>query len=909
MPTGYGNQRMSMGAQMNNGQMNAMNGPMSMSGGNGPGGRMSMGMSNMSSGPNGMGGPQGHMSAGYGPGMNNVGGGPRGRPTPYPNPQQYMAQKRNGASFNNSYGNGMSMQAQPQSQHPAYGPGPQSQQQYSNNQVIVRRRTRRARLAATHRLMSVVQQSFRVSEFQSFRASELQTFRLSPCIAHVLVYLYVLMCVCLCLSASPHQQQYVGGQQAGMQQYGKGMQAGAAMNYAPMGAMQGQPSTPSSAYPTTPGHGQPRPGMRGQPYMNSAANNPYYTAGGQMNNGYVGDGNGPNYAPTGAAGQPVGAYNGQNAQYNSRGYHQHSPIPGNPTPPLTPASNMGSYANDMKPAFAAAGVPGDVKPAMPPHKDDELRLTFPVRDGIILAPFRLEHNLAVSNHVFLLKPSVFQTLMTRPDLELQLKCFHHEDRQMNTNWPASVQVSVNATPLLIDRGENKSSHKPLYLKDVCQPERNTIQITVSACCCSHLFLLQLVHRPTVKSVLQGLLRKRLLAAEHCIAKIKRNFSNGQLTAAGQEAGDGVEQTAIKVSLKCPITFKRIALPARGCECKHIPCFDLESYLVMNAERGTWRCPVCNKQAMLEGLEVDQYIWGIINNLAQSDVDEVTVDATASWKPVNALPGKSGFKEEPDQISDCTGSPFGRRVKAMSPNSTQMPTSNSWEMSQGLSPYASLPPLPDMQAITNGQNGQNGMNAMAPHQQPHPASMAAGYTGSNANTPFDFHSSASDFTPLPHMSATENPLDPLAAMEKSLSQHEMAVGFGSTGHSDRTSNAATTVTSSPSTTHSNHNQSGTGGQHTTPTHAPSTPMGPAPTTPQTPAPHTPLTPSTNVGPPSTSSIGNNHAGSGDSSQNQPSSSSSLTHDLSDLNFDPAAVIDGEGHGTEGLNVSDARDVIN
>ena len=78
-------------------------------------------------------------------------------------------------------------------------------------------------------------------------------------------------------------------------------------------------------------------------------------------------------------------------------------------------------------------------------------------------------------------------LFCRSDLELQLKCFHHEDRQMNTNWPASVQVSVNATPLSIDRGENKTSHKPLYLKEVCQPGRNTIQITVSACCCVSIF--------------------------------------------------------------------------------------------------------------------------------------------------------------------------------------------------------------------------------------------------------------------------------------------------------------------------------------------------------------------------------------------------------------------------------------
>ena len=132
-------------------------------------------------------------------------------------------------------------------------------------------------------------------------------------------------------------------------------------------------------------------------------------------------------------------------------------------------------------------------------------MTFPVRDGILLPPFRLEHNLAVSNHVFHLKPQVQQSLMWRPDLELQLKCFHHEDRAMNTNWPNSVQVrqtddsqpqylkfsqlyliqvSVNAQPLTIERStEGKTGHKPLYLKDISQTGRNTIQITVSACCC------------------------------------------------------------------------------------------------------------------------------------------------------------------------------------------------------------------------------------------------------------------------------------------------------------------------------------------------------------------------------------------------------------------------------------------
>ncbi|XP_008561761.1 PREDICTED: zinc finger MIZ domain-containing protein 1, partial [Galeopterus variegatus] len=307
------------------------------------------------------------------------------------------------------------------------------------------------------------------------------------------------------------------------------------------------------------------------------------------------------------------------------------------------------------------------------------------------------------------------------DLELQFKCYHHEDRQMNTNWPASVQVSVNATPLTIERGDNKTSHKPLHLKHVCQPGRNTIQITVTACCCSHLFVLQLVHRPSVRSVLQGLLKKRLLPAEHCITKIKRNFSSvaassGNTTLNGE---DGVEQTAIKVSLKCPITFRRIQLPARGHDCKHVQCFDLESYLQLNCERGTWRCPVCNKTALLEGLEVDQYMWGILNAIQHSEFEEVTIDPTCSWRPV---PIKSDLhiKDDPDGIPS-------KRFKTMSPSQMIMP--NVMEMIAALGPGPSPYPLPPPPGGTNssdyssqGNNYQGHGNFDFPHGNPGGTSM-------------------------------------------------------------------------------------------------------------------------------------------------------------------------------------------
>ena len=135
-------------------------------------------------------------------------------------------------------------------------------------------------------------------------------------------------------------------------------------------------------------------------------------------------------------------------------YPPHSPINGAPTPPMTPGSyphHPGGPGNppggphtqpdikpnlpaDIKPTLngpdvgqpAVSSASGPVGPVGPGGTGapggggpagggagDELRLTFPVRDGVVLPPFRLEHNLAVSNHVFHLRDSVYQTLMWR----------------------------------------------------------------------------------------------------------------------------------------------------------------------------------------------------------------------------------------------------------------------------------------------------------------------------------------------------------------------------------------------------------------------------------------------------------------------------------------------------------------
>lgn len=84
---------------------------------------------------------------------------------------------------------------------------------------------------------------------------------------------------------------------------------------------------------------------------------PPYTTSGSQSNQYFGQ-----FPPHQSSGGPQ--YGGSQFQQDvgMRGSYQHSPIPGNPTPPLTPATSMPPYISpnaDIKPNF------NELKPPLP----------------------------------------------------------------------------------------------------------------------------------------------------------------------------------------------------------------------------------------------------------------------------------------------------------------------------------------------------------------------------------------------------------------------------------------------------------------------------------------------------------------------------------------------------------------
>lgn len=71
----------------------------------------------------------------------------------------------------------------------------------------------------------------------------------------------------------------------------------------------------------------------------------------------------------------------------------------------------------------------------------------------------------------------------------------------------------------------------------------------------------------------------------------------------------------KFKLTCPITLTRIGIPARGRDCRHLQCFDLDSFVQVTkgskAFNNRWKCPECPLILRTDVLVVDPFVTEIL----------------------------------------------------------------------------------------------------------------------------------------------------------------------------------------------------------------------------------------------------------------------------------------------------------
>jgi hypothetical protein len=249
--------------------------------------------------------------------------------------------------------------------------------------------------------------------------------------------------------------------------------------------------------------------------------------------------------------------------------------------------------------------------------------------------------------------------------------------------------------------------------------------------------------------------------------------------------DTIIQTSVTISLKD--THKRISVPVRGMECKHLNCFDLYTYLELNAEKNLWTCPICQKFTRIDMLQVDQYVWGICNEL-RGDIDEIIFDASGSYKPklkYNKMDPLSPAEIQHHQQQQTTS--INKQIKSPYQVPIPTPTHQSWQMSQP-SPYNAHIASPFSPSLLNNNDQQQQQQQYAPNNIPisnpstpmQPTSTDTQLTNNNNNN-VDFQNPPSIGRPHSH-NAINNltaslPTPPTSSGSSSSSSSSSSSGSG------------------------------------------------------------------------------------------------------------------------------------
>ncbi|KAF5536825.1 e3 SUMO ligase pli1 [Fusarium phyllophilum] len=103
-------------------------------------------------------------------------------------------------------------------------------------------------------------------------------------------------------------------------------------------------------------------------------------------------------------------------------------------------------------------------------------------------------------------------------------------------------------------------------------------------------------------------------------------------------------TSQVLTLRCPLSQKRLEFPCRGLDCKHWQCFDGTTYIQLQEQSPQWECPICYAYVPFDALAVDGYMTNILHKTPKSQ-ERVIIDANGKWHagPSNRWSPSAGHK--------------------------------------------------------------------------------------------------------------------------------------------------------------------------------------------------------------------------------------------------------------------------
>jgi hypothetical protein len=198
-------------------------------------------------------------------------------------------------------------------------------------------------------------------------------------------------------------------------------------------------------------------------------------------------------------------------------------------------------------------------------------------------------------------------------------------------WPKAMSVFSNLSQVAkVDEPKKlkKRRDEPIDFTPFLQSGRNHIQISVTDSRPSDFTIALLVCCGRTNSNLTNSIREESRAA--CLGRVREIL---------KIKSDLLVEDNRRLDLRCPITLERISNPARGSECSHLRCFDLNAFMDVNRQTSNinqrWKCPICYKLILPESIVKDMYVKEILDSTRRADSEVLLDDGTGNWKTVES----------------------------------------------------------------------------------------------------------------------------------------------------------------------------------------------------------------------------------------------------------------------------------
>ena len=210
--------------------------------------------------------------------------------------------------------------------------------------------------------------------------------------------------------------------------------------------------------------------------------------------------------------------------------------------------------------------------------------------------------------------------------EVQIRCLIIEKPGFAIAWPKQGQLSINQIPIKVFKESKTPGHKrkdiALDISFQLITGENEISLVKLNDINNYCLAVAKIKRHTEDEV-KNMIIGNYIPKEESLKIVQSKFLSE----------NDVESSSIRIKLVCPYALKLIKIPARGRDCLHLNCFDLENFIsAQKYEHFSWKCPICRGPAYY--IFVDKFFEEILGSLRElEDIESVQIFENGNYEPV------------------------------------------------------------------------------------------------------------------------------------------------------------------------------------------------------------------------------------------------------------------------------------